>query len=52
MQAVSDEHREQLTAMAETWDTLALERERIKPDDYFAPRAEERPSGDLRRKPH
>jgi hypothetical protein len=28
-QAVSDEHRKQLAAMADTWDTLALEREKI-----------------------
>lgn len=28
-QAVSDEHRKQLSAMADTWDTLALEREKM-----------------------
>ncbi len=27
-QAVSDEHRKQLAAMADTWETLALEREK------------------------
>jgi hypothetical protein len=29
IQAVSDEHRKQLAAMADTWDTLATERENI-----------------------
>ncbi len=28
VQAVSEEHRKQLLAMADTWDKLALERER------------------------
>jgi hypothetical protein len=32
-QAVSDEHRKQLSAMAETWDTLAVEREKIAAQD-------------------
>ena len=32
-QAVSDEHRKQLSAMADTWDTLALERERAAAKD-------------------
>ncbi len=32
-QAVSEEHRKQLAAMAETWDTLALEREKTAATD-------------------
>jgi hypothetical protein len=32
-QAVSDEHRKQLSAMADTWETLALEREKIAAKD-------------------
>jgi hypothetical protein len=37
-QAMSDEHRKQLTAMADTWDTLALERERAGgQDEVFSP---------------
>jgi hypothetical protein len=38
VQAVSDEHRKQLAAMADTWDTLALEREKIagKEDAHFS----------------
>lgn len=38
-QAKSDEHRKQLAAMADTWDTLALERDKnaAKEENVFAP---------------
>lgn len=45
-QAVSDEHRKQLSAMADTWETLALERERTaaKEDPNFVRSSADAPS--------
>jgi hypothetical protein len=38
-QAVSEEHRKQLSAMADTWDALALEREKTaaQNSDFASP---------------
>jgi hypothetical protein len=50
-QAVSDEHRKQLAAMADTWDSLALEREKVAAKDevYFGTPPSEAKSGTHRR---
>jgi hypothetical protein len=53
-QAVSDDHRERLLAMADTWDTLALEREKTDLSDngHLAAQAGDPQAGDQRRTTH
>jgi hypothetical protein len=53
-QAVSDEHRKQLAAMADTWETLALEREKVaaKDDVPLGPPPAETKPGPHRRTTH
>ena len=54
VQAVSDEHRKQLAAMANTWDRLAVERENIatKEDERCGPPPVEPKAGAPRRTTH